>query len=67
MAQPRVVLLPWPSTQSNYGFKSHLTPEAQLKVAKERVSFFLDAVAPLKYPGEAITVAFAFGGFTPHG
>ncbi len=62
----RTIMLNWPSTQTNNGFVSHLTPEGQLRIAKERVDFVLKEIVPRDYPGEAVTIAFAFGGFVPN-
>lgn len=61
MTDSKVVLLEWPRMNAHV----EMTPEAQLRLAKENVARFLADIAPVKYPGEAITVAFAFGGFVP--
>lgn len=59
----KVILLEWP--RSNEGVE--MTPAGQLKRAKEQVEFYLDVVRPTEHPNEAITVAYAFGGYAPHG
>jgi hypothetical protein len=60
----KTLFLEWPTTQKSYEVVTKLTPEGQLRVAKERAAAALE-LATKDHPGETVTVGFAFAGFVP--